>query len=345
MVVMTLTNAPCPPGIPDASRSPEAASPSGIPGTLNAPGAPRSAIAPATRGVIQLAVAMVLSGTIGVFVLESGAEPATAAWFRCAIGSVAMGLYSLGRGYFRSSGYTQRLVLLAAAGGVALVTNWVLLFAAYRNTSIGIATVAYHVQPFLLILAAAVVLRERVTRVQVLWVALGFVGLLLIAQPWRQAASGAYVLGILQAVAAAALYAVATLIAKRITGVRPHVTVVIQLVVGAVLLAPLVSWGVSGGGVGGGGGVGAAVATGWPWLLGLGVIHTGVMYLLMYSAFPVLRTPVIAVLGFIYPVVALVVDVVVYGTSLSLPQIMGVFAILAAGVANTRPGRRGAAES
>ena len=90
---------------------------------------------------------------------------------------------------------------------------------------------------------------------------------------------------------------------------------------------------------------GAAVATGWPWLLGLGVIHTGVMYLLMYSAFPVLRTPVIAVLGFIYPVVALVVDVVVYGTSLSLPQIMGVFAILAAGVANTRPGRRGAAES
>ena len=46
-----------------------------------------------------------------------------------------------------------------------------------------------------------------------------------------------------------------------------------------------------------------------------------------------------------YPVLALVVDVVVYGTSLSLPQIMGVFAILAAGVANTRPGRRGAAES
>lgn len=269
---------------------------------------------------------MILSGTIGVFVLESGAEPATAAWYRCSVGAVAMGVYCLARGYLRSSGYTPRLMLLAAAGGLALVSNWVLLFAAYGNTSIGVATVAYHVQPFVLILAAAVLLRERVSRRQVMWVLLGFSGLLLIAQPWHEGLTGRYLVGIAQAVAAAALYAAATLIAKQISGVRPHVTVLVQLVVGTVVLAPLVTWSATS----------DVLAHGWPWLLGLGLIHTGVMYVLMYSAFPSLRTPVIAVLGFIYPVVALLADVMLYGTTLAFPQVVGVLAILTAGIANTR---------
>lgn len=288
-------------------------------------GVERSATDP-TRGVIQLAAAMVLSGTIGLFVLESGAQPATAAWFRCAVGALVMGGYCLARGYLRFSGYTRRLVLLATGGGLALVANWVLLFAAYANTSIGIATVAYHVQPFLLILAAPVLLREQVTRARWAWVGAGFAGLVLVAQPWREAHSGGYLLGIAQAVAAAALYAAATLIAKQITGVRPHVTVLIQLLVGVVVLAPLVAWSATP----------DVLAAGWPWLLGLGVIHTGLMYVLMYSAFPVLSTPVIAVLGFVYPVVALVVDLAVYGTPLTAAQIIGMAVILTAGAGNTR---------
>lgn len=242
------------------------------------------------------------------------------------IGAVAMGLYCLARGYLRDSGYTRRLVAGAAGGGLALVANWVLLFAAYENTSIGIATVAYHIQPFLLVLAAPLVLRERVTARQAVWVAVGFAGLVLIAQPWREALTGTYMLGMAQAAGAAVLYAVATLIAKRITGVRPHVTVLIHVLVGTLVLAPLVTWGA----------VGQVVGQGWPWLLGLGVVHTGVMYLLMYSAYPKLTTPVIAVLGFVYPVVALVVDLVVYDTRFSLAQILGVAIILAAGIANAR---------
>lgn len=278
-------------------------------------------------GVVELIGAMILSGTIGMFVVESGAEPATAAWFRCVIGAAVMGGYCWVRGYFRSSGYTQRLVLLAGAGGVALVANWVLLFAAYTNTSIGIATVAYHVQPFLLILAAPLLFGERITWRQGGWVAVGFAGLVLIAQPWRESLTGGFLFGILQAVAAAVLYAAATLIAKRINGVRPHVTVAIQTSVGAVLLIPAVSWSATG----------DVWGLGWTWLLGLGVIHTGIMYLLMYSAYPKLATPVIAVIGFVYPVAALLVDLLVYDTALSVAQMVGVVAILTAGVVITRP--------
>lgn len=272
---------------------------------------------------------MILSGTIGVFVVESGAEPATAAWFRCVIGAMAMGAYCLARGYLRTSGYTARLLLVAVGGGLALVANWVFLFASYQNTSIGIATVAYHVQPFLLILAAPVVLRERITVRQGAWVAAGFAGLVLVTQPWSEPLTGRFMLGMGQAVAAAAFYAAATLIAKRLMGVRPHITVLIQTGVGAVVLVPFVTWV----------GIGGVWSQGWAWLVTLGVVHTGVMYLLMYSAYPKISTPVIAVLGFVYPVVALVVDIFAYGTSLSVAQGAGIAVILAAGIANTLPTR------
>ena len=41
---------------------------------------------------------------------------------------------------------------------------------------------------------------------------------------------------------------------------------------------------------------------------GVGVLHTGIAYVLMNSAFPRLTTPVIGVITFIYPVVAIIVD-------------------------------------
>src|SRR5699024_6846776 len=107
------------------------------------------------------------------------------------------------------------------------------------------------------------------------------------------------------------------------------VTVLIHTLVGTVILIPLVAWSA----------IGSVWANGWIWLFGLGVIHTGIMYLLMYSAYPNLPTPIIAVLGFVYPVAALAADLVVYGTALTSAQIVGVAAILTAGIVVTRPKR------
>ncbi|MGW2939234.1 EamA family transporter, partial [Streptomyces sp. NPDC001156] len=52
---------------------------------------------------------------------------------------------------------------LAVLGGVFIVFNWVLLFQAYENTSISVATVVYHTQPFYVVLLGALLFRERLT--------------------------------------------------------------------------------------------------------------------------------------------------------------------------------------
>ena len=297
-----------------------ASSPIGSPASPAAEASVPSDPARARIGALELALAMALSGTIGVFVIESEASPLTVAFARCVVGAIALGLWCLARGYLTLPNLTRVSLLLIVGGGLCLITNWVLLFASYQHTSIGVATVTYHVQPFLLVLLAPLVLREALAVRQLTWVALGFTGLVLIAQPWTEPITGGYGRGMLEAVAAATLYALATLLVKKVQGVRPHVIALIQLSVGAVILLPFAR---------------ANELTsiqGVPWLLTLGVVHTAVLYVLVYDSYPRLATPTIAFLGFIYPVVAVAFDAVVYDHILSLAQVAGSLLILLAGL-------------
>jgi drug/metabolite transporter (DMT)-like permease len=64
---------------------------------------------------------------------------------------------------------------LAAAGGVALIVNWLCLFRAYEYSGIAIATVVYHVQPFLLLLLAALLQGEPLPLNRLPWLVLALV--------------------------------------------------------------------------------------------------------------------------------------------------------------------------
>jgi drug/metabolite transporter (DMT)-like permease len=285
------------------------------------------------RGTAELVAAMALSGTIGVFVVESGQSPFTVVFFRCLFGALALAVYCLVRGWFSATGFTPGRLALAAFGGVCIVFNWVFLFASYEMTSITLATVVYHTQPFVVVALGAVVFREQV-RDKVGWIVLAFAGLVLATEMWTglQGGGGArYWLGVLSALAAAVLYGAATIVAKRLTGVRPQLTALVQVLVGIPLLLPFARFDELGG-----------LGADWLWLVGLGFLHTGVLYALLYASYQKLSTPAIAVLSFVYPVVAIVVDRIVYGTRISLVQVVGVALILLGGLGvNYSRGRRG----
>ncbi|MEU7015407.1 DMT family transporter [Streptomyces sp. NPDC046385] len=294
-----------------------------------------------TRGTLELTLAMALSGTLGVFVVESGASPFTVVFFRCVFGAVALGAYSLARGFFTGHGLTPRKLGLAALGGAFIVFNWVLLFEAYEATSISFATVVYHTQPFFLVLLGAVVLRERISAAKVGWLGVAFAGLVLVSGV--RPGDTASLKGLGFALAAAVLYALSTVVTKRISGVRPHLIALVQVTVGIPLLLPFADLGEA-----------AGLGAGWAWLVGLGLLHTGVMYVLMYAAYAKLPTARIAVLAFTYPAVAMLVDWLVYGHHIGVVQALGVPLIVLAslrvnrvtrgtgGGPAPRTGRRGA---
>ena len=165
---------------------------------------------------------------------------------------------------------------------------------------------------------------ERLTLTKLTWLGIAFAGMLLIVQAGPDAgpvprSAPTISLGIVMALGAAFFWAVAAIVAKKLKGTPPHLIALIQVCVGVVMLAPFAN-------------LSQLPADAWSWamLVTLGVVHTGLMYILMYGAIQKLPTHLQGSLSFIYPVVAILVDVVAFGHRLHPAQIVGAAAILIA---------------
>lgn len=281
------------------------------------------------RGTWEMIAAMLISGTIGWFVLVSGVPVVEVVFWRCVIGALALLLVCGLLGYLRVDLLSYSTLGWAMLSGVAIVGNWLLLFASYAKASIAISTAVYNVQPFILVMLAALFLGEKITVQKLAWLSVAFLGMLAIVTAHGNQATGGehYLLGVALAMGAAFLYAIAALIIKRLKAVPPHLMALIQVTTGAVLLAPLVSsQSVS------------ASFEAWAALLTLGVVHTGLMYVLLYGAIQKLPTAMTGALSFIYPIAAILVDWIAYGHRLGWAQWLGVAAILLAAAGLQRGG-------
>lgn len=284
-------------------------------------------------GISQMIAAMVLSGFIGVFVVESGQPAINVVLFRCVVGGLCLGLYCALRGYFRPEYFRWRRLGLIVLGGAFLVTNWLLLFASYKMTSITVATIVYHTQPFFVLVLGSMVFKEPLSLASLLWTALAFAGVVLICDLSADSFTGGnhYLTGVLYALAAALCYGIATLIVKRLRDVKPHIIAFVQVCLGALVVLPLADYGAL-----------AADNAGLGWLVAMGVIFTFGLYVLLYSAYAKLRVAQIAVLSFVYPAVALIVDYFVYDYRITFMQCAGMAMIaLASYSLNRRPAEKG----
>jgi drug/metabolite transporter (DMT)-like permease len=162
---------------------------------------------------------------------------------------------------------------------------------------------------------------ERLTLTKLTWLAIAFAGMVLIVEATPDAGDVGtnYFAGILMALAAAFFWAVAAIVTKKLKGTPPHLIALIQVCVGVVMLAPFAN-------------LAHLPADAWSWamLATLGIVHTGLMYILMYGAIQKLPTHLQGSLSFIYPVVAILVDVVAFGHRLHLSQVAGAALILTA---------------
>jgi drug/metabolite transporter (DMT)-like permease len=273
------------------------------------------------RGTLEMISAMVISGTVGWFVIMSGQSPEAVVFWRCLFGAMAMLVACLALGVLRRSRITTRQFILVCLGGVALILNWVLLFSAYRYSSIAIATVVYHIQPFMLVGLGVLFFAERLNAAKVGWLLVAFAGLMLIvsAKGSGQATGADYLLGVCLALASAFFYAVAAAITKRLKDLPAHLIVLIQMVVGVLVLAPFVDFSTV-----------DAIDGAWTYLIIIGVVHTGLMSTLLYSAIQKIPTALVGALSFIYPIVAIVVDWVAFAHPLGVLQVVGAAAILLA---------------
>ncbi|MEH2770740.1 DMT family transporter, partial [Klebsiella pneumoniae] len=183
------------------------------------------------------------------------------------------------------------------------------------------------------------VLGERVSAVKWGWLLLAFGGVvILLSSELTPAHEEGLTTGVLLALGAAFFYALTAIIARKLHPLPAQHIAFIQVLVGVVMLLPLVH--------------APELTASFPWryLLILGIVHTGIMYQLLYSAIQKLPTPVTGSLSFIYPLVAMVVDYLVFHHALSAVQLLGGMLILFAAAGNNlgwgekKPRRGGVSE-
>lgn len=269
-----------------------------------------------TRGQWLMIAGGVLLGTVGVFVQEAGQHPLVTVLFRCAFGALALLAWGLATGRVRELRVRGRSWPVVAATGVLMVLNWALFFAAIPRTSIGVATIVFHIQPVWIMLFGTLVLREAVAPRQAVAVVAALLGLVLTtgrlggdAAAWGPD----HVSGLLMCLAGSLCYAAVTILAKTEKVVTPFALAWWQCAVGTVLLlwVPLVhGW--------------PQAPSSWAWLAGLGVLHTGLAYAILFAGMARLTLGRIAVLQYVYPLTAIVLDWAVYGRGLDAVQLAGV---------------------
>lgn len=280
-----------------------------------------------TKGIIGLSTAQALLGTVGLCVLESGADSVSVVFYRCVFGSLVLALYCFWRGEIvRFRQVPFKAMLLAVASGFLMICNWVLFFEGIRRTGIAVATILFHIQPFFVVGLGAFFFRERFNIAAFLWIALALAGLALSTGVTGTglAAGHSYLVGIACTLVAAFAYSLVTIIAKGLTEMRSPQLTLVQCLCGMLLLAGVAPLGPL-----------EPSSAQWGWFAIIGIVHTGGVYMLLYDALPKLATPVIAVLLFLYPASAVVVDALVYGHIIGPGQLGGLACIIVASLGVT----------
>lgn len=280
------------------------------------------------HATLRMTLAMILSGSIGVLVVESGQNAFTVVFWRCVIGAIAIAAYMLLTHRGAMSRLTTRSWGLMGLSGLTMAANWVFFFKAYTHAPISTVTIVYHLYPFVLILAAGLFFRERVSRRSLGWAAVAFLGVVVIAVGSRSD-PGIDLIGIGLTAIAMTFFAATLLIAKRLQDVSPELVSIVQLAIGALALLPLQTLP-----------NGSFDAQVWVCLVVLGIVHTGMLYVLLYGAVQQLSTSAIALLSFLYPATALGFDIVVYGVRPGPIQITGIMLILIAVLAERTGDRK-----
>ena len=275
--------------------------------------------------------AMVIFGTLAPFVRNIGVSSGELALYRAVMGAGLIGIYLLAKGKNPFSGGLKREILLLLLSGGAMGINWILLFQAYRYTSVSTATLCYYFAPVIVTALSPVLFRERLTRKQLFCFAVATLGLVLITG-LEPSAGSANLTGILFGLGAAVLYAAVILLNKYIRSTAGIQRTFLQFLAAIVTLIPYVA-------ATGGVTLSRLDGTGWMCLLVVGILHTGITYCLYFSSLKALPGQRAAILSYIDPLVAVLISVTVLREPMTWQQALGGGLILGFTLWNALPER------
>ena len=257
---------------------------------------------------IMLIISMVIFGTLGIFTRNIAISSGELALYRAILAAVLIFVYLIvtkQKTDFRS---IKKELLLLLLSGTAMGINWILLFEAYKYTTISAATLSYYFAPVIVIVACPILFKEKLSGRQMICFLMSALGLVLITGIGDLRNDNDFI-GILFGLGAALFYAAVILL-------KGIYRTFLQFISAIVILIPYVKMtsGVT---------LGNLNFTGWVNLLIVGFIHTGITYCMYFSSLKELPGQKAAILSYIDPLVAVLISVAILGETMTIWQAIG----------------------
>lgn len=265
-------------------------------------------------------LSMLIFGTNGILVHHISLASSQIILMRTLIGGLLLTLIVLLRGGFDRAGIRADLLPLLLGGSV-LGLNWVALFEAYRQLNVSLATLIYYVGPILVLLFSPVLFREKLNSRKITSVVLVAVGLVCISG--SIALRGMSMRGLLTAVVSALFYAAVIIFNKRITHTGGLQTAALELDIAFVIVLIYMMLTV---------GLPHPAVSDIPWIAVIGLVNTGLAYLLYFSGLQKLPAQSAALISYVDPVSALVFSALFLHETMTPVQILGAVLIIGGAV-------------
>ncbi|MBQ2803554.1 MAG: EamA family transporter [Lachnospiraceae bacterium] len=268
---------------------------------------------------LKMIASMLIVGTIGICVNYISFPSSVIACARAVLGSLFILLVMLCTRKKVQLEEIKKNALYLLLSGTALGFNWIFLFEAYQYTTVAVATLCYYMAPVFVIILSPFVLKERLTPLKILCTMGAVVGAVLISGV--VGGEGQDFRGIAFGLLAAVLYCSIIILNKKIENLEALQTTLCQLTVSAVVMVIYVLLTEN---------VTALEFTGTSILLLfiMGIVHTGIVYLMFFSAISKLPAQTSSVLSYVDPVTAIILSALLLHQPMGGLQIIGTVLIL-----------------
>lgn len=280
---------------------------------------------------LNMMLAMFIFGTIGLFVKYIPLPSSLIAMLRGFAGAIFLFVFIKIKKQSMDKDAIKANLLKLCLSGAFLGFNWILLFEAYRYTTVATATLCYYLAPVIVILVSPLVLKEKLTWKKLVCVLISLLGMVFVSGVLGILKTGHFekgeFTGILFGLGAACLYACIVLTNKKIKDISAYDMTIMQLAVAGLVLVPyvLLTQDISGIQLGA-----KAIAL----LAVVCIVHTGIAYALYFGSMKGLKGQTVAILSYIDPVVAIILSALILREGFTLSGALGAVLILGATFAN-----------
>ena len=275
------------------------------------------------KAKLQLLFTMMLFGTIGTLTRYIDMPSSVICLGRAFFAALTIILLLSVRREGVDREAVRRNIGWLALSSFLMCANWICQFEAFKHTTIATATLCYYMQPVFYILAAAVVLKEKLSPRKIVCVIIAFCGMILVSGVLQTGFRISEMKGVIFGICGGFFYAMVVLINKYMKDISPVDTTVMQMIFVTLIMLPYSA------------ATGAfaevrPTAAGVICLLILGIVHTGIGYIIYFDAVNKLEAQTVGILSYIDPVEAVLLSAFFLREPVSLSTIAGAVLILGA---------------